>query len=285
MPLPVRRIALSLAPFAAFCWLYSGVLLDLADEWDPDADRAHGIFIIPIAVYLAWRRRDHLPAGPVPASPVIGGAVLSFGLCLLTVGTVASQFLARVSILPTIAGMILILYGRRHLRVLAFPVGFLALMIPPPGLLYNVPVFNMQLAASNIAEAIVRLGAIPVLREGNVMVLPATTLEVVAACSGVRSLMTLVSIAVLYGHLTDTRVWIRCALVAATVPIAVLANGIRVGGTAVLMHHWGPQAALGFFHVFSGIVVFVITLATLALIHDLLLRTVHRHGTRPATAS
>jgi exosortase len=166
-----------------------------------------------------------------------------------------------------------VLYGRTHLRILAFPVGFLALMIPPPGLLYNVPVFKMQLLASRVAEAIVMLTGNPVLRDGNVMVLPGATLEVVAACSGVRSLMTLVSVAVLYGHVTGARLWVRAALIAATVPIVVLVNGIRVGGTAVLMDRTGTAAAGGFFHLVSGIVVFLIAFGILALVHDLLERT------------
>jgi exosortase len=279
----LRRAVLVATPVAAFLWLYSGVLIELAGEWDADQDRAHGVFIIPISLYLAWRRREALRGAALAPSPWIGGAVLAAGLGMLAVGSVASQFLARVSILPTITGVILVLCGGAHLRMLAFAVSFLALMIPPPGLLYNVPVFKLQLAASGLAEGLVTLTGLPVLREGNVIVAPAGTFEVVAACSGVRSLVTLVTIGVLYGYLTSARVWIRVLLVAATIPIVVLVNGIRVGGSVVLAHYAGAAAARGFFHFFAGIVVFVITLAILALVHDLLERT-GRRETAGATA-
>jgi exosortase len=111
---------------------------------------------------------------------------------------------------------------------------------------------------------------VPVLREGNVINLPAMPLEVVEACSGIRSLLSLVTLAIIYGYLVETRTWVRVVLALAAIPIAVAANSLRIVGTGLLVQYWDPDKAEGFFHTFSGWLIFVVALAMLVLFHRLL---------------
>jgi exosortase len=130
-------------------------------------------------------------------------------------------------------------------------------MIPLPAIVFNQITFPLQLLASRVGESSLSAVGIPVLREGNIIVLPHTSLEVAEACSGIRSLMTLLALGIVFGYFTDGRSSVRTAIALMTIPVAVLANGIRVAGTGMLAYYFGVQAAEGFFHVFSGWLVFI----------------------------
>jgi exosortase len=160
-------------------------------------------------------------------------------------------------LIGVLAGSVLFLLGARHLRILAFPLAFLFLMIPVPAILFNQFAFPLQLVASRFGESVVAMAGVPVLREGNVIVLASTTLEVVEACSGIRSLVSLLTLGILFGYFTDQRLSIRILLALVTIPIAIITNGLRVAGTGIAAHHFGPAAAEGFFHMFSGWLVFL----------------------------
>jgi exosortase len=190
---------------------------------------------------------------------------------LLLVGTLGAElFISRCSLLFLFGGMILFLAGWKMLRAVAFPLAFLVLMIPLPALIYNQVTFPLQLLASRLASNSLELLGIPVLREGNVLVLPNYSLEVVQACSGIRSLMSLIALAIAYGYLADRRLWARYILVIFMLPIAVAGNALRVVGTGVVTYFWGPQWAEGFFHFFQGWLIFVSAVACMLLIHWLL---------------
>jgi exosortase len=173
--------------------------------------------------------------------------------------------------------------GWPALRVLAFPLAFLVLMIPIPAILFNQVAFPLQLVASQAGAAVLAALSIPVLREGNVIVLAHTSLEVAEACSGIRSLISLLTLGVLYGYFTDRRPAVRVAIALSTVPIAIVANAGRVAGTGIAAHYYGPEAAQGFFHTFSGWLVFVVALALLFLLTRALIRMVPPPG-EPALA-
>jgi exosortase len=247
-------------------WLYSGVLASLVNDWAHDDNYSHGFLIVPLAAYFVWERRGQLRQ--VASRPSAAGlAVLVGGLAMLVAGNLGAEFfLSRVSILAVTAGSVLFLGGWAWLRILGFPLLFLLLMIPIPAIVFNHIAFPLQLFASRFGTAAMQACAVPVLREGNVIVLANTTLEVAEACSGIRSLVSLLTLGIVYGYFADSRAWVRVVIAASTVPIAIVANGIRVAGTGVLAHYFGPEAALGFFHTFSGWLVFLVAFAFLLVV-------------------
>lgn len=252
---------------AAAGWLYSGVLPSMVRQWAADDDYSHGFFVVPLAAYFAWERRDALRrAAPRPS--VAGAALLGTGLVCFVAGQFGSElFLTRVSLLAVVAGLVLFLFGREHLRILAFPIAFLLLMIPLPEIIFNRIAFPLQVFASRIGETVIAAAGVPVLREGNLLMLPGRTLEVAEACSGIRSLITLVMLAIVLGYFTERRTTGRVLIALAAVPIAVIANAARVAGTGLTSYWISPAAAEGFFHTFSGWIMFVIAFAGLLAFH------------------
>lgn len=270
-----RRLVVRWAPLAtlvvAFAVLYRHVVVDLLRAWSTDDNYSHGFLIVPVAGYLAWERRSRFGAAPHRPAPV-GLAVVLVSLAMLVVGSLGAElFLTRVSMVGVLAGTILFLSGWARLRVMAFPVAFLFLMIPLPALIFNQIAFPLQLLASQAGAGVVSALGIPVLREGNLIVLSYATLEVAEACSGIRSLVSLITLGVLYGYFIDPRMSVRLAIVISTVPVAILANAIRVAGTGVAAEYLGAESAEGFFHGFSGWAVFLVACGALVGIHHLLM--------------
>lgn len=250
---------------AAALFVYGSVLSSLVRQWASDENYSHGFVVIPFALYFAWRDRRRLAT--LPVRPAATGLLLTIGSLLLFVaGELGAElFLTRVSLIGVAAGTILFLYGSAHLRALAFPLGLLFLMVPLPAVVFNQIAFPLQLLASRVGESVLSAAGIPVLREGNVLILPTTTLEVAQACSGIRSLVSLLTLAVLLGKFSEPRRWARVVLAALAVPVAIASNAARVAGTGLAADWIGPRAAEGFFHECSGWVVFVIAFSLLAL--------------------
>ena len=271
MTLDAKKLsAIALIAFG-FAIVYWRVFQRLIQDWIVDGNYSHGWLIVPLAGYFAWERREKLRATPIRPS-WFGLVVLVGSIFVLLAGLYGSEFfITRISLLGTIAGTVLFLFGWKHLRILAFPIAFLILMIPIPAIVLNKIAFPLQLFASRVGESAISAANIPVLREGNVLVLASTTLEVAEACSGIRSLVSLITLGLIYGYFADSRTWVRVVIVASTIPIAILANGARVAGTGMAAHWIGPQAAEGFFHEFSGwalfLVAFVMMLIILKIIH------------------
>jgi exosortase len=252
--------------------LYYGVGAGLLRDWLHDDNYSHGLLIVPLALYFVWERRQKLVNLPLQPN-LLGLVIVAGSLVTLIAGTLGAElFLTRISIIGTIAGAVLFLAGWQYLRVLAFPVTFLLLMIPIPAIIFNQIAFPLQIFASQFGTAVIQGAGVPVLREGNVIALANTTLEVVEACSGIRSLISLLTLGIVYGYFTDHRAWVRVAIATSTIPIAIIANGLRVAGTGVLAHYYGRGAADGFFHTFSGWLVFVVAFVMLFVITQALLR-------------
>jgi exosortase len=251
--------------------LYQHVIAKLVNDWYIDDNYSHGFLIIPLAAFFAWERRARLRAAVL--SPSIWGIpVIGASLFLLAAGYLGSElFVTRVSLLGCIAGTVLFLGGWNPLKVLLFPISFLLLMIPIPSIIFNQIAFPLQLLASRFGEMTLVLFQIPVLREGNVIHLANTSLEVADACSGIRSLISLLTLGIIYGYFSDSRIWLRVSLAVATVPIAIAANGIRVAGTGVAAHYYGAAAAEGFFHSFSGWIIFLAAFILMFAFHRILL--------------
>jgi exosortase len=249
---------------AGFGWLYAPVLVQLARAWSIDPNYSHGIIVAPLAAYFAHGRREVLARLSVRPAPALGIPLLAVGLALLLAGVRGSElFLQRLSMLPVIAGLIALVWGRPHLNAVWFPVAFLILMIPLPAVVFNQVTFPLQLVASRFGETVLDAAGVPALREGNVILLPYTSLEVVEACSGIRSLVSLLTVAITFAYLQQMRAPLAVLVVASTIPLAIVMNGLRVAGTGIAAHHWGPGVAEGFLHTFSGWLVFAVTCAAL----------------------
>jgi exosortase len=252
--------------------LYAGVLRSLVGQWWSDPDYGHGFLVPLFSGYVLWHQREQwLKSENTPAN--FGLLVMVGAIVLLLGGSLGAElFTSRLSLLVFLAGMILFLAGWKALRATSFPIAFLLLMIPIPVIIYNQITFPLQLIASRFATFWLELVQVPVLREGNVLILPNYSLEVVEACSGIRSLMTLITLAVAYGYLVEGRRWVRYSLVILMIPIAIVSNAIRIMGTGVLTYRFGPKAAEGFFHEFSGWVIFLAALILMFAGHWILKR-------------
>lgn len=257
---------------AGFLFLYWNVLQKLVHDWSVDENYSHGFLVIPMAAYLAWERRGKFKRS-IGRGSLWGLAAVLCSIALLIVGVLGAEvFTTEMSMIGTLAGMVLFLCGWRALHVMLFPIAFLVLMVPIPSIIFNQVAFPLQLMASQFAESGLAALHIPVLREGNVIHLANSTLEVAEACSGIRSLISLITLGIMYGYFLEDRQWIRVMIAFATIPAAILANGFRVAGTGAAAHYIGPEMAEGFLHTFSGWLVFVASVIMLFAAHRFLLR-------------
>jgi exosortase len=251
-------------------WLYGSILFHLARQWSNDPNFSHGFFVPAFSLFVLWQNRARLAREPHKPSSW-GLAVVTFALLVLVAGVFGAElFLSRVSLLLLIAGLVIFFRGWHYFRAVLFPWAFLILMIPVPAIALAQITFPLQILASKVAATLLPIAGVPVLREGNVIFLPAMPLEIAEACSGIRSLISLTALAVIYGYLAETRVWLRILLALASVPIAVVANSLRIVGTGLLVQYWDVDKAEGFFHTFSGWLVFVVSLLMLFSLHRLL---------------
>jgi exosortase len=252
-------------------WLYGPTIYHLVLQWAAtDSDFSHGFFVPLFSAFVLWQERRRL--SEIILKPAWSGlAIVAVALCVLIVGQLGAElFLARISMLLLIAGLVVLFAGWNFFRAVFFPWAFLLFMIPIPTLLYNQITFPLQLLASRVAADVLQLLNVPVLREGNVITLPNIVLEVAKACSGIRSLMSLTCLAIIYGYLMERRITVRWALALISLPIAVAANSARIIGTGLTAHYWDPEKAQGFYHIFEGWLVFVVSLVLLYLAHLLI---------------
>ena len=251
---------------------YTPVLAALVRQWFSDADMGHAFAVPLFAAYIAWKKRDQI-ADVAPRPNWWGLAIMLWAGLQLYLGTLGAElFLSRTSFVISIIGAVLLLGGTQYLKTFKFPLFLLFFMIPIPAVIYTEITFPLQLFASRVAENTIDLLQIPVIREGNVLILPQQTLDVVEACSGIRSLLTLTFLSLLYGYFCEKRSWVRVVLFFSTIPIAILANAGRVTFTGIVSQ-FNPELAEGWFHEAQGWVIFMIGLAILVAVHQLIVRT------------
>jgi exosortase len=251
-------------------WLYWSTLTRLLSQWWHDPNFSHGFFVPLFSIFVVWQEKSRL-AKLIPRPSWTGLVLLCPALFFLVVGQMGAElFVARSSLLLLLGGIVVLFFGWTALRAAIFPWVFLLLMIPIPNLLLNQITFPLQIFASKVAAAVLSVLSVPTFREGNVLNLASMPLEVAEACSGIRSLMSLVTLAVIYGYLTEKRLWVRILLACASVPIAVVANSIRIIGTGLLVQYWDPEMALGYFHASWGWIIFVVSLVLLYSLHSLI---------------
>lgn len=266
----------------AISFAYATVFAKLSRDWWQDENYSHGLLIPFIIGYILWLQRDKLVAAPVKPSILMGGLAIVISLTALWTGVAGAElYTQRLSFLLLLAGTALYFWGGHVLRLLFVPLSLLFLALPIPVIVFNKIAFPLQLFASRCAVWSMSVLGIPVLRQGNVIELKPLNsfdtkkLEVVEACSGIRSLMTLITLAVVFAYFTHPRskdsqprsflqwiksygFWRSTILVVSAVPIAILTNALRVSGTGVLAHYYGVQVADGFFHSFSGWAIYIV---------------------------
>jgi len=259
-----RRDAISLLIFlAVLSVLYYGPVVSMVGEWYTDENYSHGFLIPLISGYLAWQRRDAIAKSPI--SPANTGIIfVALGLMLFLLGNVAGEnFSMRFSLLVVVAGAIIFAYGYGFFGSMLFPYMYLFFMLPLPFILYDAVAFPLKLMVTDYSVAALKLFGIPVLRDGNIIELTNITLEVADACSGIRSIVSLLALSTAFAYFTQEGLLKRLILVSLAIPIAIIANAIRVIGTGFLASKIGAAAAQGFFHEFAGLVIFGIAIVML----------------------
>jgi exosortase len=237
--------------------VYFPILRIMVQHWTLVEDYQHGFIVVPLALFFAYERRWDLEDAPIKGS-WLGLIPMFIGLTSLTIGRLGTELMTmRSGFVFTLIGLILLLLGRDILKILAFPLFFLFLMVPLPQSLVNTIAFPLQLIAAKFAVWSLQELGIPALVEGNIIHLAHTELFVHEACSGLRSLMALVTLGVVFAYFFNRgALWTRLFLVASTIPIAIFVNAFRVALTGFLAHNFGEEAAGGLIHDFQGIFTF-----------------------------
>jgi exosortase D (VPLPA-CTERM-specific) len=267
----IRMLRAYVVPLSALLILcYYKVIPAMIGQWSSDDNYSHG-FIVPfIAGYFIYSQRTELArirVAPWPPGLVVVGA----GLGQLIVGSLASEyFTMRSSLVVVLAGFVLLFFGRELFRKLLLPMGYLFLMVPLPYIIYDSIAFPLKLFVTTVSVAALKLMGIAVLREGNIILFPNIVLEVAEACSGIRSLVSLLALGIAYAVILPLSPFRRWLLICSIVPIAIITNAMRVIMTGVLAHFWGERAAEGFFHEFAGLAVFTLALFMLIVVGRLI---------------
>jgi exosortase len=237
--------------------IYFPILRIMVEHWAAVEDYQHGFLIAPLALYFAYERRWDLEEARIEGS-WLGLAPLAIGVLSLAIGRLGTELMTmRAAFIFTLIGVVLLVLGREVFKILAFPLFFLFLMVPLPQSLVNTIAFPLQLIAAKVAVLSLQQIGIPALVEGNIIHLAHTQLFVHEACSGLRSLMALITLGVVFAYFFKRGVlWLQILLVASTIPIAIAVNSFRVALTGYLAHHFGEEAAGGVIHDFQGVITF-----------------------------
>jgi len=276
------------APFVALggalVWLYADVVRGLVTQWVTSPDASYGALVAAVGVLLIWERRRRIVSRADGRGALAGVAWLCGGLLVYAVGQLAADvFTTRASLVLVLGGCLAFLFGWRSARLAAAPLGFLLLSLPLPELVVATLTSSLQGLASRLAEVILVTGGIPVYRDGNVLELPSATLQVIEACSGMRSVVSLGSVGLLLAWAADTGWLRRVALVLGTVPIAVLVNAVRLALAGAGAERWGDVATRDPWHSLLGWMTFVVSLLLLWGVRSVL-RTRRSGGPRLAMA-
>ena len=254
----------------SFALLFYPAIAHLAKDWVNNDNYSHGFLVPPIAIFMIWHKRKTLT--DLETKPTFWGLViLTAGLSLFLAGNIGAElFTMRLSIVVTIFGLTVFLFGVSIGREAAIPIFYLIFMIPLPIIVWNQIAFPLQLFSARISAEVISAIGIPVLRNGNILELYNTTLEVVDACSGLRSLASLLALAAAFAYIASLRKPNKWILFLSAVPIAISVNILRLTVTAILAQNIGPEASNGFLHEFSGLLIFGVAIMLLFATHSLL---------------
>jgi exosortase len=257
-PLPLQDKFLLPITLLFGATLYWTVLPKLVHDWWDDPNFSHGFLVPLFSAWLIWERRAELRAFASKGTLLPGIFLVLIGVAMLVVGKAGGEyFTMRSSLVFVTGGLFWIVFGGEGFRLCLFPLVFLFFMVPIPYILYDAIAFPLKMIASWFGEHSLNLVGVPVFREGNIIVLPNLQLEVADACSGIRSLMSLMALATAAAYFMSLGVTRGGVLFLSAIPISIATNSLRIFVTGVLSYKFGQKAAEGFFHEFSGWVVFL----------------------------
>lgn len=248
---------------ASFIVLYFGTFQQLIQTWSSSEDYGHGFVILPISLYLIWKKKEILlneriePSGWGYIFMILWIVFYVFGI----VGNIST--LADISMIMFLIGSVSVLIGRGTVKEVIFPICFLLFMFPIPSEIYIRITNPLMLFATGTSYYLLGIFNIPILKEGNLLFLPNYSMEVVNACSGIRSLSMITALALLIGYFTTTSNSIRVLFFIISIPIAIFGNVLRITITALLAYFWSTRAAEGFSHTIAGLVTFLVSLGIL----------------------
>ena len=242
---------------------YAIILPEMVSDWYNDENYSHGFLVPLISIYFLSQNWSELRTAPLRPSNT-GLPVIIASLALLMLGFIGTEyFTMRASLVVLVAGIVLYWFGWKILRMASLPIAFLIFMVPLPYIVYDSMAFPLKLIVTKVSVSVLKILAIPVVAEGNIIMFPQTVLEVADACSGLRSLMSLITLAVALAFITQKSPVKRTILILSAVPVAIVTNMFRVIVTGVLASHYGAAAAEGFFHEFAGMAVFLLAMVIL----------------------
>ena len=258
-----REILILSLYFIFILGIYSSTIYYLFYQLKGWEDYNYGLIIPFVVIYLIWERRDQLYG--TPGSPsTIALLVLFFGLVLFWIGELGGElFTLYLSLWCVIFSLTWMHLGWKKLKTILFPISFLLTMFPFPKFIHVRLSFKLKLLSSQIGVKMMQLAGMTAYREGNVIDLGFTQLQVVDACSGLRYLIPLVIMGILFAYFFQKSWWKRIVLVLSTIPIAVFVNSLRIFSVGFLYQYWGAMVAEGFFHDFSGWLIFMVTMLLL----------------------
>ncbi|HVP37170.1 MAG TPA: exosortase/archaeosortase family protein [Terriglobales bacterium] len=260
-----------------FIGLYLQVIIGLIGDWWVDSNYSHGFLVPLVSAYLVWKKKDKLITLERKKS-YLGFLILLLGLGIYIVGTAGAEyFSARLSLVIVLFGLIFYLNGKEWAKELLFPIAFLAFMVPIPNVIYYAIAFPMQLLSSKLTQTLLHFIGLPSVRQGNIILLPNYSMEVAEACSGLRSLVSLLALGAFFAYVTfprepDSRKsnFKRLILFISVFPIAIGANIFRIFITAIGAYVISPKLAEDFLHKLSGLVVFLISVFSLFIISQII---------------
>jgi len=250
-----KRLPSVLAVAAALLICYASVLRGMAGQWASDQDMGHG-FLAPVVIgYIVWRERkcwQDLPVSPSRWGPVI----VLIGACMQFLSVIGSGlFVGSLALLVSITGAILWLGGFAWLRAWTLPLILALFMLPKLAVVYNQATLPLQLLASQMAAGMLTMTGVGVIRSGNILDVSGHQVAVAEACNGIRYLLPLGFMAVVFAYFTDAKPWMRLALLVAAAPVAIAANALRVAFSA-----YAPRLSDGNLHELLGLAIFVFSL-------------------------
>lgn len=258
-----KMILISLVVIVLVAVMYWNVFVDLCSIWSKKEEYSHGFMIPAVSLYFLWQKKG-LILSEKSSSSWLGYVFVFFAMASYFVGTLGDvYFLLRFSFIFLLIGLALLIVGYKATKIMLVPILLLIFSFPLPPVFESSLTAKLQLWSSHLGVSVIRACDIPVYLEGNVIDLGTYKLQVVEACSGLRYLFPLMSLAFICAYMYQVVFWKRALLFLTSIPITVLMNSFRIGVVGILVQYFGISVAEGFVHDFEGWIVFMLCFGVL----------------------